>query len=42
MTMKMIDVDEKKWKAFGKWCVNHDTTMKEEIDKFLNKFGRGK
>ena len=38
MTLKMIDVDGKKWKAFGLWCANHDTTMKSEMDKFLGKF----
>ena len=38
MTLKMVDVDAKKWKAFRKWCNNHDTTLKVEIDKFLDKF----
>lgn len=35
---KLVDVDNKKWKNFGKWCVMHDTTIKNEIDKFLDKF----
>lgn len=38
MTLKMIDVDDKKWKAFRKHCNNKDTTMKAKLDKFLDKF----
>lgn len=38
MTNKLIDVDNIKWKQFGKWCAVHDTTIKAELDKFLNKF----
>ena len=38
MTLKMIDVDPKKWKSFRKWCGNHETTMKAEVNRFLNKF----
>ena len=34
----MIDVDAKKWKAFRLWCANQGTTMKAEIDQFLEKF----
>ena len=41
MTLKMMDVDKDKWNAFKKWCANNDTTMKAEIDKFLNKFIKG-
>lgn len=35
---KLIDVDPDKWKLFRKYCVNKDTTMKAELDKFLNRF----
>jgi hypothetical protein len=35
---KMIDVDNNKWEAFGIWCYTHKTTIKKELDKFLNKF----
>ncbi len=38
----MVDVDKDKWKVFGKWCVNNDTTIRAEIDKFLNKFSEVK
>ena len=41
MTYTMIDIDRKKWKEFKIWCANNDTTMKAEIDKFLNKFDKG-
>ena len=34
----MIDVDAKKWKAFGLWCANHGTTMKAEMNKILDRF----
>ena len=36
---KMIDVDKKKWTVFRKYCLDHDKTVKDEIDKFLNKYG---
>lgn len=37
---KMVDVDEQKWDKFRKWCVMHNTTIKDEMDKFLtNKVG---
>jgi len=35
MKMKAINVDEKKWDTFKKWCVNNDTTIQKQIDKFL-------
>jgi hypothetical protein len=42
MVYKMIDVDGKKWNTFRKWCAANDTTMKAEVDLFLNKYCRGK
>ena len=38
MAYTMIDIDKKKWRAFKIWCAHNDTTLKAEIDKFLNKF----
>lgn len=38
---KAIDVDDKKWVQFGKWCKANDTTIRKELDKFLNKFYKG-
>lgn len=38
MICKSINVNEQKWDAFRKWCVNNNTTIKVEIDKFLNQF----
>lgn len=34
--LKLINVDDEKWKTFRKFCVNHDTTMKAEFNKFLD------
>lgn len=34
---KQINVDDEKWKKFGKWCVNNDTTITKELDKFLTR-----
>lgn len=41
MGLKLINVDDKKWKAFRKYCFDNEITMKAEIDKFLNKFEKG-
>ena len=41
MTVKLIEVNEKKWNAFRKYCVNNDTTMRAEMDRMLNRFVRG-
>ena len=41
LTLKMIDVDSKKWSKFRLWCANHGTTMKAEMDRFLDKFMKG-
>lgn len=38
MAYTMIDIDKQKWKVFKLWCINHDTTIKAEIGKFLDKF----
>ena len=35
---KALDVNNEKWKVFKKWCAIHDTTIKEQIDKFLRGF----
>lgn len=40
MVNKLIEVDETKWKKFHLWCVNNSTTIKKEIDKFLDKFSK--
>ena len=37
---KLIDVEPDKWKEFKKYCAIKETTMKAEIDKFLNKFNK--
>lgn len=41
MMNKQIIVDEKKWELFKKWCINHDTTIKDELDKFITKVLEG-
>ena len=42
MVPKLVYVDGEKWVKFKKWCVNNDTTIKAEIDKFLNQVIGGK
>lgn len=37
MTWKLIDVDNDKWKRFGKLCVNSDITIKKAMDQILDK-----
>ena len=34
---KIFYIDDEKWKLFRKWCVNHDTTIKKELDDFITK-----
>lgn len=41
MTLKMIDVDDKKWQKFRIKCLQINSTMKYELDKFLDKFLKG-
>lgn len=35
---KQIYVKNSKWKKFKKICFNNDSTIKKEIDKFLDRF----
>lgn len=41
MGLKLINVDDKKWKKFGKYCVNKDMTIKKAMDIILDKVLRG-
>jgi hypothetical protein len=36
MGNKQVVVDLDKWKRFKKWCALNDTSMKEELDIFLD------
>ena len=37
-----MDVDPKKWDKFRKWCVANNTTIRKEIDRFLDVFNKNK
>ncbi len=35
--MKLIDMDNDNWKKFGKYCVNHDITIKKKLNDMIIK-----
>ena len=41
MTQKMVEVDDQKWRQFRLLCLKNNTTIKKELDRFLNKKLKG-